>query len=188
MIIYRAPIWYQHLTKASIKKLDSLQHQFLKLAICAYNTTSISITHALARTPLLSDYIQSLISPGFKIPDQNTFLELSNSTFGQFFSNHGRFLEYLYRFTLTEIDLCPCGNDSQSALHLLTSCSMTKHLRTCQITNLVQLVSSPTNFQKFNILCKDIYFVLKKHSNLIDLCIIFIFTKSKYGLWCNALE
>ena len=42
----------------------------------------------------------------------------------QFLTNHGKFLQYLHRIGKTISPVCPCEEDNQTAIHLLTRCRL----------------------------------------------------------------
>jgi len=41
-------------------------------------------------------------------------------------TGHGNIKAYLYRFKITEAPNCPCGNDNQTAEHILLECTILK--------------------------------------------------------------
>ncbi|UYV70072.1 hypothetical protein LAZ67_7001709 [Cordylochernes scorpioides] len=57
-ISYASNIWFPFITAAKRSKLNSIQYQILIRCIHAYRTSSSYITHILAKTPLLSDYLE----------------------------------------------------------------------------------------------------------------------------------
>ncbi|UYV74540.1 hypothetical protein LAZ67_12000078 [Cordylochernes scorpioides] len=59
-ISYASNIWFPFITAAKRSKLNSIQYQILIRCIHAYRTSSSYITHILAKTPLLSDYLELL--------------------------------------------------------------------------------------------------------------------------------
>ena len=96
-LYYGAEIWFPHITKSNIRKLDSLQYQIAVRCVHAYNSSPSSCVHLLARIPFFSDFLEAKcmrfnhgISPdlvdAFLSIKSSEYLENSNLTFKSFFS------------------------------------------------------------------------------------------------------
>ncbi|UYV70260.1 hypothetical protein LAZ67_7002307 [Cordylochernes scorpioides] len=89
-LTYGSTIWYNFIPKKVKDKLNSLQYKILKHSTQVYNSTSSNCTHIVARTPKLTDFIETNIlkmNIGYKISDPTKRKIISN------FINH-KFEEY----------------------------------------------------------------------------------------------
>lgn len=59
MLSYASEVWFPHLSKHQINKLDQTQYNILLRLTKLYKYTSYSITHILADVPKLSDFLQT---------------------------------------------------------------------------------------------------------------------------------
>ncbi|UYV63860.1 hypothetical protein LAZ67_2005843 [Cordylochernes scorpioides] len=60
-LTYGSTIWYNFIPKKVKDKLNSLQYKILKHSTQVYNSTSSNCTHIVARTPKLTDFIETNI-------------------------------------------------------------------------------------------------------------------------------
>lgn len=181
MLTYASEIWFSHLFQYSKDKLDSLQYDFLKHAIQAFNSVSYAVTHVMADTPKLCDFIQLRLDNN-KTPDAHNNLMAQyhgqcNAIFCeffpgnippyvkpnfhnmQFFSGHGHFRSFLKRIAVTNSDECDCGQGVQDVRHLLFQCPTIepmKHGDLRAARDLKDFVSSQTNYLHFDLLCRTI--------------------------------
>ena len=70
-----------------------------------------------------------------------------------FRSGHGNIKVYLYSFKIMEAPNCPCGNDNQTAEHILLECETLKEKRERLIAKVAKAGNWPIN--------KEI--IIKKH-------------------------
>lgn len=82
----------------------------------------------------------------------------------QFISGHGKFREYLFKFKITDSNVCPCG-EPQSSCHLLLSCPLLADIRSNVNPNSVQSLSSL--FLSLSTSLSFTYFVKNIHDRLI---------------------
>ncbi|UYV84813.1 hypothetical protein LAZ67_X003594 [Cordylochernes scorpioides] len=61
ILTYGSEIWYKFINKRSKQRLNSQQYQILLWVVRAYKTTSSNCIHSLAKIPILTDQIESLI-------------------------------------------------------------------------------------------------------------------------------
>ncbi|UYV67968.1 hypothetical protein LAZ67_5002657 [Cordylochernes scorpioides] len=61
IVTYGSEIWYKFINKRSKQRLNSQQYQILLWVVRAYKTTSSNCIHSLAKIPILTDQIESLI-------------------------------------------------------------------------------------------------------------------------------
>ncbi|UYV77834.1 hypothetical protein LAZ67_15002513, partial [Cordylochernes scorpioides] len=80
-LTYGSTIWYNFIPKKVKDKLNSLQYKILKHSTQVYNSTSSNCTHIVARTPKLTDFIETNIlkmNIGYKISDPTKRKMISN--------------------------------------------------------------------------------------------------------------
>ncbi|UYV81049.1 hypothetical protein LAZ67_19002635 [Cordylochernes scorpioides] len=80
-LTYGSTIWYNFIPKKVKDKLNSLQYKILKHSTQVYNSTSSNCTHIVARTPKLTDFIETNIlkmNIGYKTSDPTKRKMISN--------------------------------------------------------------------------------------------------------------
>ncbi|UYV82116.1 hypothetical protein LAZ67_21000927, partial [Cordylochernes scorpioides] len=80
-LTYGSTIWYNFIPKKVKDKLNSLQYKILKHSTQVYNSTSSNCTHIVARTPKLTDFIETNIlkmNIGYKKSDPTKRKMISN--------------------------------------------------------------------------------------------------------------
>ncbi|KAH9425607.1 hypothetical protein DERP_004821 [Dermatophagoides pteronyssinus] len=129
-IVYGCHIWFNMIPVKSKLKLNSLQHQILVKAICAYRTISQNIVSVICDVCKLSDYCEILA---------NTF------------DSDG-----LIKGLVREINSpeCECGYEYQSPQHILFNCTF-YNLNDHYISSASEFVNCKNNFLLFNYICKQ---------------------------------
>ena len=74
----------------------------------------------------------------------------------QFVTGHGFFRSYLNKMRLAETETCECGHNSQTPMHLLSSCTITHHILQQHYTSTLHLYTITQNYHKFISICKQI--------------------------------
>ncbi len=155
-IMYAHEIWSKHCTAADIKALNSLQHSFLRHAICGFRTISQDAARFLSGTLSIPDYISWRSLPfNQRSAARTDFLEkyrlgsgenlrlfcpssplpkffLPTFSLVQFVTGHGRFGAYFLRFGCKTTDACDCdpsGLTSQTPIHVLLHCPLFADIR-----------------------------------------------------------
>ncbi|UYV63317.1 hypothetical protein LAZ67_2003735, partial [Cordylochernes scorpioides] len=80
-LTYGSTIWYNFIPKKVKDKLNSLQYKILKHSTQVYNSTSSNCTHIVARTPKLTDFIETNLlkmNIGYKKSDPTKRKMISN--------------------------------------------------------------------------------------------------------------
>ena len=81
----------------------------------------------------------------------------------QFVTGHGFFRSYLNKMRLAETETCECGHNSQTPMHLLSSCTITHHILRQHYTSTPTSLHTHTttqNYHKFISICKQIIHLL----------------------------
>ena len=99
--------------------------------------------------------------PSHKIPKHIT----PNFFTTQFYTGHGHFQKYLYRFTHSHTELCTCSNTTQDPTHLLLNCThytnIKYDLHLHNVNTLEEFIQNKNTHNNFKHLCTHIYKHLK---------------------------
>jgi len=80
-------------------------------------------------------------------------------------TGHGNIKAYLYRFKIIGAPNCPCGNDNQTAEHILLECSILKEERERLIAEVGKADNWPVNKE---MLIKKHYKAFAKFTKQLD--------------------
>ena len=135
--------------------LDIPDNQTLDQYIQQLKDTAIQTAHQNANNTFKSFF------PSHKIPKHI----IPNFITTQFYTGHGHFQKYLYRFTHSLTELCTCSNTTQDPTHLLLNCThytnIKYDLHLHNVNTLEQFIQNKNTYNNFKHLCTHIYKHLK---------------------------
>ena len=142
------PISYNRITKSVIKK--DLEDTSVEIWQREWETTN--------KGRITKDYFPKVVER------LHAKIHLTQN-FTTIVTGHGKIKAYLYRFKIIEAPNCPCGNNNQTAEHILLECAILKEDR----ERLIAAVAKAHNWPiKKEMLIKKHYKAFAKFTKEID--------------------